>query len=788
MIKNYLKIAFRNLNRQKGHSLINIVGLAMGIACCLLIFLHVTDELSYDTHHENAEQLYRVAKTRIAGGNEFNSAWSQVPMGPAIESDFPGVREAIRFWRAFEPVLGYEESYYKESHLYFTDPEAFEAFSFSLVSGDSGRVLDKPRSVVLTRSAAKKYFGEENPVGKVLSYDGYPAGEVELTVTGVMEDLPSNSQFRFDMLATMAGVETERDNWGSHKPIWTYLWLKEEADPEALELNLPGFLDSRHESSAVTRSVKLEPLTAVHLYSSFDGGFKPGGSIAYIYLFSAIGFLLILIACINFTNLSTARALKRAGEVGVRKTLGASRFELIKQFMGEAFLISGLAMLLALVLAEMGMPVLNGLAGKQLNVPLDPVWVAGLGVLWIFVALLAGLYPAFLQSRYKPVQALGNKLEKESGETLKKGLVVFQFAISVVLIIATLAIYNQMEYIRDKNLGFDKEQVVVLPYSSNEEALLPRYERHPGVASASVSQRVPANTINSDGRTVTIPSVEEPIRVESYIIDEQFLDTYKISLVAGRNLSEDLASDSIAFLINETAVRQFGWATPEEAIGKSLTWSGYKPGTIVGVTKDFHMTSLHEQIEPLVMHTVRESTWWRTFISVRLVPGEVASTLSFLEENWKELTPAGAYDYFFVDQSLEELHRFDRRMGEILGYFSVLAILIACLGLFGLATFAVDRRTKEIGIRKVLGATVIHIASQFSIEFLKPVLLGFVIAVPIAWMAINRWLQEFAYRIEIGAGLFAVAGLAAILIAVVTVSWHSMRAARLNPVDSLRSE
>ncbi len=536
MLSNYLKVTFRNSLKQKTYSFINIVGLAIGIACCLLIFLHVTDELSYDTYHQNSDELYRVAKTRTAGGNEFNSAWSQAPMGPAIESNFPGVREAIRFWRAFEPVVGYEENYFKESgNLYFTDPEVFEAFSFSLLQGDPKSVLDQPGSVVLSRAAAGKYFGDQDPIGRVLTYSGYPAGEIELTVTGIMENLPSNTQFRFNMLATMSSIETEQNNWGSHKPIWTYLWMEEGTNPASLEKNLPEFLDNQLESSAVTELVKLEPLTSVQLYSGFDGGFKPGGNITYVYLFSLIGFFLLLIACINFTNLSTARALTRAGEVGVRKTLGASRFDLLKQFMGEAFLISGLAVLLGVILAEMALPVLNGLADKQLSIPF---WngsglILKMSALWICVALMAGLYPAFLQSRYKPVLVLGNKMGKESsGETLRKGLVVFQFAISILLIVGTITIYNQLDYITSKNLGFDKEQVVVVPYSSNEEVLLNRFEEHSGIISASLSQRVPVNTVNSDGRSVELPSKEEPIRVESYVIDDQFLDTYKMNILA----------------------------------------------------------------------------------------------------------------------------------------------------------------------------------------------------------------------------------------------------------------
>ncbi len=791
MLKNYIKIAFRNINRNKGFSFINIFGLAIGIACCILLSLYVVDELSYDAYHKNSDQIYRVAKTRIAGGNEYNSVWSSPPMGPAVENSFPEVKESIRFWRAFGSVVGYNDTYFNEDHLYFADPEVFETFSFELSVGNPTNVLTNHGSVVLSSSVAEKYFGNQDPIGKSISYNGYPGDEIELTVTGIMEELPSNSQFKFNILATMEGIETEAGNWGSQKPIWTYLLLQNETDPEALEKKLPSFLDGHYSSSAVTENVELEPLKSVHLYSSYSGGFKTGGNITYVYLFSAIGLFILIIACINFMNLATARALERAGEVGVRKTLGAPRNQLIKQFLGEALIISALAMFFGILFAELALPILNNLAEKSISLPFyESYWFPGsLVLLWLIVGLLSGLYPAFFLSGFKPIRVLGNKYVKDtSGEMLRKGLVVFQFAVTVVLIIATLTIYNQMEYIQNKNLGFDKEQVIAVPYTENEKALLNLLNQNPDVIQSSVSQRVPVNETNSDGRTISLPDREEPIRVESYIIDENFLSTYKINLIAGRNLSEELASDSSSFLINESAVHEFGWSTPQEAIGKTVTWSSYKPGKIIGVVEDFHMGSFYENIEPLVMHTVRDRTWWRTFISVRVRPDNVSETLSFLESIWKELTPVGAYEYFFIDQSIEQLHRNDQRTGRIFSYFAGLAILISCLGLFGLASFMARKREKEIGIRKVFGAELSNILYLLSIDFLKLIAISFMVAIPIAYISMQNWLQSFAYSINVNAGIFILAGIIVVMITLFTISYQSTKVALVNPVKSLRSE
>jgi putative ABC transport system permease protein len=798
MLKNYLKIALRNLFRHKGYSFINIAGLAVAIACCLLIGFYVIDELGYDRFHKNADRIYRVAAERRRNDDVRLSAWSPVPMGPALQEEIPEVTKAVRFWRAFQPVISYEEKHFREKKFYFTDPSILEVFSFELIEGNPASALASPGNVVITESSAKKYFGEKVPVGKTLRYVGFPADSVSLVVTGVLRDLPHNSQFEFDFLASLVGVETENDNWGSTKPIWTYVLLPENYPPNHLESKLSDFV-TRHFNSANSfdsRILHLEALSDVHLYSRYEGGFKPPSDITYVYLFSAIGFFILLIACINFMNLATARSLKRAREVGMRKVLGAHRSQLVRQFLGEAFLFGGLAALLSLVLVEMLLPQFNAFAGKEIAINYfrkDSVLIAVLGIV-LLIGLLAGSYPALFLSRFQPIVALkgvsfGAAHSSRRGSLLlRKGLVVFQFAVSILLMIATAAVYRQLDYVRNMRLGFDKEQVVALPYSENEKPLLAALAQNPAVLNASVSQRVPVNDVNADGRTVRIEDSDDPIRVESYLIDDAFLDTYRIELIAGRNLSRNFASDTASFLINEIAVRAFGWKTPEEALGKRLTWSGWKTGFVIGVIRDFHMTSMHEAIAPLVLHTIPEDRWWRTFISVRIRPENLASTLHFLETTWRSFTPDGAYEYFFIDDSFEELHRADQRFGEIFGFFAALAIIIACLGLFGLAAFAAEQRTKEIGIRKTLGASVAGVVALLSKDFTRMVLLGFLIAAPVAYFAMNRWLDDFAYRAELGLGVFLLAGGLALLIAWLTVSYQSIKAALANPVEALRYE
>lgn len=791
MFRNYVKIAFRNVVRHKGYSFINIAGLAIGMACFLLILLYVRNELSYDRFHDRSERIYRIAIDIQQGDNVRSAVWSPVPLGPALQADFPETEQVIRFWRAFRPIVFNDEQSFREKYFYFTDPEVFQVFSFDLIEGNPQTALASPNSVVVTESTARRLFGDAPVLGQVVRYEGYPAGTREFTVTGILRDLPNNTQFKFDYLASLAGVETEADNWGSRKPIWTYVLLSEGANPSELKQKLDGYIEQKNPRTSAQFTLYLEPLTDVHLFSRFTGGFKPGSDIASVYLFSAIGFFILVIACVNFMNLATARSLKRAKEVGMRKVLGAQRSQLVKQFLGEAILLSCLSLLLALFLLELLLPWFNSTFNTALTVQYTKDSGLFLFVLAtvLLVGLLAGSYPAVFLSRFRPVKTLrGRMASGASGVNLRKGLVVFQFVISIVLIAGTLLVKRQLDYVRHKKLGFDKEMVVVLPYSANETPLLNALLGDARVKSVSVSQRVPVNDINSDGRTVSLSQLDEPLRVESFVVDERFLSTYGMHLIAGRGFSREMASDTAAFVINETAVNAFGLRSPQEAIGRELTWSGYKNGRIIGVIEDFHTTSLHEPIEPTVLHMLPNEEWWRTFISVRVQSGDLSGTLSFLESTWRRFTPDGVYSAFFIDDSLAQLHRADQQFGRIFAAFAGLAIVIACLGLFGLAAFSAEQRTKEIGIRKVLGASVAGIVNLLSLEFVKLVILASVVASPVAWFAMNKWLENFAYRIEIDWWVFALAGGLALMIALLTVSTQAIRAALANPVESLRYE
>ncbi|MFB3133215.1 MAG: ABC transporter permease [Rhodothermales bacterium] len=795
MLKNYLKISLRNLQRHKGYSSINIAGLAVGLACCVLMLLYIRHELSYDRHYEKADRIYRIVSEEHSEDGVRRGARSPVPLGPMLKQTYPEAEDFIRFWRAFQPVLRHEDQVFREhGGLYFTDPGVFDVFSLDLLEGDPQTALVAPGTIVLTTSMAHKYFGEDDAMGKVLAYEGFPgrSDSLSFTVTGILPDLPEHTHLAFDALASLEGIETEKDNFGSWKPIWTYVLLPEHVAPEQLESKFPDFVERYLDAEPDELVMHLEPITDIHLHSRYEGGFKPRSDIAYVYLFAAVGFFILLIACINFVNLATARSLNRAREVGMRKVLGAYRQQLIRQFLGEALLLSVLALILALVLVELFLPVFNGLFDKTLTLAYldDGFLLAALPALVLLVGLLAGIYPAFFLSGFRPATALkGRFTTGTAGARLRKALVVFQFAISVALITGTALVYSQLDYMRSKHLGFDKNQVVVMPHAhtGQEDALLATLLQHPNVLSVAVSQRVPVHTVNADSRPVRLEGFQETVQVDSYIIGATFLETYGMDLAAGRDFSKDLGSDADAFLINETAVKRFGWGTPEEALGKQIAWQ-QKTGPVVGVVRDFHLDSMHEPITPLVLHMLPEESWWRTFISVKIRPTDTAGTLAFLEQTWSAFAPENAYEYVFIDESFEQLHRADARFGRIFGTFATLAIVIACLGLFGLAAFTAEQRTKEIGIRKVLGASVSSIALLLSTAFTKLVVAAFVLATPIAYLAMTRWLENFAYRVEMSWPIFLLAGALALAIALLTVSYQAIRAALANPVKALRYE
>jgi putative ABC transport system permease protein len=803
MFKSYLKIAARNLRRHKVYSFINIAGLAVGLACCLLISLYVKDEISYDRYHEKADRIFKVVTDARNPEKESHFALTPAPLAEALVRDFPEVETTARLFTLFgNALIAYGEKRFNEERIFFGDSTFFEVFSIPLIAGNPETALAKPASMVLTETIAQKYFGSENPLGKTIRLND----EDDLQITGVMADVPANSHFHCDFLISLASAGMSRNpSFISNSNFHTYLVLRDGASPRALDSKFPAavkkyasaqiaarFGQTFEERLAAGYETKwsLLPLTDVHLHSQREYEIEPNGNIMTVYLFSAIAVMVLLIACINFMNLTTARSASRAKEIGVRKVVGSNRLQLLRQFLTESIVLSFLALLVALVLVEAFLPSFNALAGKQMQIAFFAGWRPAAALLGIalLVGILAGSYPAFLLSSLRPAFVLKNAAPAGgSASWIRRGLVVFQFAISVGLIAGTLIVHNQLGYVLNRPLGFDKEQVLMVKRAQalgqQREAFKQKLLQNPHIVRAATSTTLPGKLFGrSTYRGLEAPPENARAMHEIYV-DEDFISTLGITLVAGRNFSPDFASDSSAVLLNETAAKKFGWTDP---IGRQLTRPGNLDwrGTVIGVVKDFHFESLHKPILPLV---IRHEPFYQYF-SVRIRTENMASTVQFVESTWKAFAQQQPFEFSFLDQDFDALYRAEQRTGKIFGIFAALAIFIACLGQLGLAAYTIERRTKEIGIRKVLGASVAGIAGLLSKEFVKLVVVAISIASPIAYYAMKRWLQDFAYRVEIDWWVFALAGGLALVIALLTVSTQAIKAALANPVEALRYE
>ncbi len=797
MLKNYFKIAIRNLLKYKAYSFINIAGLAIGISVALLILLFVRDELSYDRYHQNRDRIYRLI-TRVEGASYEAIAKVPGPWGVAVRNDIPEVESMARFVFFNETLMSRgDKRDYEDGGLY-ADSTVFDIFSFKLLKGNSKTALTQPNSIVLTDELTQKYFDDEDPLGQALRIDN----ENEYLVTGVMANVPRNSHFTFSFLASMTSyTNPRRDSWQWNQ-YYTYLMLRNEVSPQLVESKIPPILRQHlEESEAAAHTPILQLLTDIHLHSNLFREMAANSDVAYIYIMSAIAFFIVLIACINFMNLTTARATKRAKEVGIRKATGAHQSLLVKQFLGESVFTSFLALLFALGLMELLLPTFNSLTGKQLesNAFLTPAYLGVLFGVTLIVGLLAGSYPAFVLAAFKPSAvmkgALFSPLTKGghrgvSPASLRKGLVVFQFAITAFLMIATGVVFNQTEFIQNKKLGFNEEQLITIPI--RDDAMREKYEtvkrelmQNPNVLRVAVSGNLPG------GGDYGIPYRPEgfpedqipPIRI--LVVDHDFVETFGMEMASGRSFSKERLTDTNAYLINEEAAKQLGWENP---IDKTIAMPNIErsAGPVVGVLKDFHFRSMHEKIGPILLF-IPTPDWFSVF-TIRVRPENISETLKFLERKWTELDPVYPFTYEFFDEQFSQLHEAEQRMGKLLGYVSILAVAIACLGLFGLAAFAAEQRIKEIGVRKVLGASVTNLATLLSQDFFKLVLLANVIAWPLAYFAMNRWLEDFAYRTSIGWEVFALAGGLALLIAILTVSSQAIKVALANPVESLRYE
>jgi putative ABC transport system permease protein len=791
MFKNYLKIATRNLLKQKGYSFINIAGLATGIAACFLIFIWVRDELAYDRFHAKADRIYRALWEARFGDNEWKLPLVGVPLAEALEKEFPEVEQTVRLY-AGGLTLRHGEEYVREQSFVFAEESFFDVFTVNFISGNPETALRDPDAVVLTEQTAQRYFPNQNPIGQTIEIND---GRL-LRVTGVMKSFPAQSHFHFGFLAsikTLPRFEQRQQNWGAAS-VYTYLILRPDANLKALEAKLKMYIDKNVAGESFSQPgnftrYPLQPLLDIHLRSQLRYELEANGNQAYVYLFSVIAFFILVLACINFVNLTTARSMKRAREVGIRKVLGSYRSQLVRQFLAESLVVITVAILVALVMAELILPAFNQFAGKQLAIDFwnSPFAITVMAGLALVVTILAGAYPAFYLSSFWPVQALKGRLATGARkDRLRQGLVIAQFCISIGLIIGTLVVRKQLEFTQNKRLGFDKDHVLIIPRAwalgDKHVTFRNRLVSHPLVAGASGAQNLPGQLFDSTVFTPEQPANYENTSLTYDWVDENYVDVLKLNIVAGRNFSTAFSTDSSAFMINQAAAKAIGW---DEPLGKRLSMGDFYQGPVVGVVEDFHFESLHHEVKPILFLFNR---WQPAYFAVRLKPGNVAEGVAAVREIWKEFVQTTPFEFSFLDQDYQKLYDGEQRMSKVFMTFSVLAIFIACLGLFGLASFTVEQRTKEVGIRKVLGASVPGIIGLLSSEFAKLVLISNLIAWPIAYYAMNKWLQDFAYRIDVAWWMFAVAGGLALLIALITVSAQAVKAALANPVEALKYE
>jgi putative ABC transport system permease protein len=794
MFKNYFKIALRNLWRHKTFSIINILGLAVGISACFLIYLYVHLETNYDNFHTKADRIYRVVTDTKTPSETISQGMTTTPIAINLKKDFPEVEDAVRLGRdGFLVTKGNVK--FQEERSVLADSTFFNVFDFPLVAGDKNTALKEPMSIILSQTAAKKYFGKTNPMGQtvLLTGDAIPA-----TITGIMKDIPENSQIQADMLVSMSsykqiyGRPTADSEWTNHG-YYTYLLLKPGTNAKALEKKFPAFMEYHHGPEAKRLQMQdylsLEPLRDVYLKSKRDGFVT--GNINNVYIFSIIGIFILLIACINFINLTTARSAERAKEVGIRKVVGALQLQLSRQFIGESIIICLIAFIFSLLFSSLALPLFNQLAGKQISSSIfnNPMQVAVLLIVSIGTGIIAGFYPSLVLSSFKPINVLKGRFSTGTkGLILRKGLVVFQFTLSVFLIAGTIIVYTQLNYMRNQNLGFSKDQEMIIytNFDKNKDIFKQSLASIPGVLSTTSSSSVPGSSNNCAYSQVQNKAGEmQKTNLDLYFVDFDYIKQYNLQLVAGRAFSKDLPTDSTqAMMINESAARLLGYQSPQEAVGRNFDQWGRK-GKIIGVLKDFHYKSLQQKISPL---TMRIEPFGLGMISIKVSTHNLQQTIRAIEKKWNTIIPNRPFEYHFLDDFFNQQYHAEVNFGNLFFNFAILAIFISCLGLLGLSSYSTIQRTKEIGVRKVLGASVSNIVNLLSKEFIKLVLIAFLIAAPAVWYCMNKWLQDFAYHTTISWWVFALAGSGSILIAFITISFQAIKAAIANPVKSLRTE
>lgn len=809
MIRNYLKIAFRNLTRYKFISFINLFGLTIGLTCCLLILSFILNEVSYDKYQPDANRVYRVTRNFSnpeTGAVSLNLSTVAPPFGPLLKNDFGEIENMTRLLQNGTTPVRYEEKMINEENVYWADDKFFDFFKTDILKGNPKKALNDPYSIMMTEAMAKKYFGNEEPMNKVIrvNFGNY----FDFKVTGIFKPFPGNTHFHPNLILSfntlndtlIYGAENLRTNFGNNS-FFTYIKLPEKYNPKKLEAQLPAFVDKHVETGPKFKASQwtalgLQKLTDIHLRSHTDYEAEQNGDITRVYIFSAIALFLLLIACINYMNLSTARSTLRAREIGIRKVVGARRKEIMAQFLTESVLVTWIAMIFAFFLTWLLMPSLNKISGQQLDISILSKWQIIVPILLVpfVVGIISGLYPATFMSSFKPISVLKGFLKTGgSNISFRKVLVTLQFAISIILIIATAVVFSQMNYMQNKNLGFDREHIVNLPYASalndSYEAFRTELLANSSIKNAGRSSRIPTGRL-LDGMGARMKSGDTLAPVSANIrfvaADYDFINTYGVKIVAGRGFSREFSTDTSAFLINEAAARVLGFKNSEDAVGKDF---GYGPrnGKLIGVFNDFHFESMHQKITPLVL-LVPPSAGNYGNISIKVSGNNIPAALGHIEKTWKKFLPETPYQFTFLDENFARLYEAEQRQRTLFTLFACLAIFIACLGLFGLSAFAISQRVKEIGIRKVLGAKISTIVTLLSKDFLVLVGISALIAFPVAWYAMNKWLQDFAYRISMPWWVFIVAGIVAALIALITISFQAIKAALANPVKSLRTE
>ncbi|MBX2895424.1 MAG: ABC transporter permease [Cyclobacteriaceae bacterium] len=819
MLKNYFTVALRNLRKHSFYSFINVAGLSIGLAICFVIVLFVRNELSYDTHFANGERIYRIKSDLKFGGNHYNMLYAPPVLAGTATEEFPEVEAAIRFRTRGSYLVKRDVENIKEDHVVWADKDFFQVFSVPVIAGNPATALAEPNSIAISKRTADKFFPREEALGQTLILDN----NMNMKITAVYETLPANTHFHFDILIAMAGLdEAKKPVWYSHN-FQTYMLLHTDADPRQVEQKLTrlvierampqlgeilggeDFSIEKFEAAGNKMEYTLQPLLDIHTKSSLQGEFEPNFDIAYVYLFSAIALFILIIACINFMNLSTARSANRAKEVGIRKVMGSFRSHLVRQFLMESILLSMVSMALALSLAYLLLPLFNNLSSRQLFIPFsEPYFYMIILGATLVVGVLAGVYPSFFLSAFKPVSVLkGNVALGMKSGFIRSSLVVFQFAVSILLVIGTMAVYRQLNYIQNKKLGFNKDQVLVIEdayaLGKNRMAFRDEVMRSGKMEISTMTGFLPVSgTWRNDnpwwveGRD---PGVQENmVSVQNWQVDYDYIKTLGMKVIEGRDFSLEFPSDSTAVILNEAAVKAFGFTN--EVLGSRIaTFGNFGDGEIdrehlevlqvIGVVENFHFESLKQNVTPVIIYLSDQP---RGPISFRFQSKNTKEVIETVEAKWKELAPGQPFAYYFLDERFSNMYANETRLGKIIGIFTGLAIVVACLGLFALTAFTAEQRTKEIGIRKVLGASVSSIVLLLSKEFGKLIAIAFVLASPVAWYGINWWLKDYTYKTEIGIGLFLFAGVAAFIVAWLTMSFQSFRAASSDPVKSLRSE